>query len=117
MWESRLGISVSVPIANGGTLRTNFARSKLTLRSYELQKELDNQSLKQNIYKAYNDVLTSMAKYNAATKTVQANGKAFDFATRRYNVGLLNTIDLITTQNNVFSARLQQLAGAIWLCI
>ena len=50
-----------------------------------------------------------MAKYNAATKTVQANEKAFDFANRRYNVGLLNTIDLITTQNNVFSARLQQL--------
>ena len=107
--REQVGISLSIPIANGGSLRTNYARSKLTLRSYELQKELDNQSLKQNIYKAYNDVLTSMAKYNASTKTVLANEKAFDFATRRYNVGLLNTIDLITTQNNVFSARLQQL--------
>jgi outer membrane protein len=79
------------------------------LRNYELQKDLDNQTLKQNIYKAYNDVLTSVAKFNAASKTVLANQKAFDFATKRYTVGLLNTIDLITTQNNVFSAKLQQL--------
>ncbi|HEU0065212.1 MAG TPA: TolC family protein, partial [Flavisolibacter sp.] len=107
--RQQFGISVSVPIANGGVLRTNYERSKLSLRNYELQKDLDNQTLKQNIYKAYNDVLTSVAKFNAASKTVLANQKAFDFATKRYTVGLLNTIDLITTQNNVFSAKLQQL--------
>ncbi|MFL5789286.1 MAG: TolC family protein [Flavisolibacter sp.] len=107
--RQQVGISLSIPIANGGVLRTNYNRSKLTLLNYQLQRQLDNQTLKQNIYKAYNDVLTSMAKYNASGKTVLANEKAYDFATKRYNAGLLNTIDLITTQNNLFSARLQQL--------
>jgi outer membrane protein len=50
-----------------------------------------------------------MQKFAAYSKTVAANEKAFEFATKRYNVGLLNTIDLITTQNNLFNARLQQL--------
>ena len=53
--------------------------------------------------------MTSIAKFNASKKTEMANQKAFEFATKRYNVGLLNTIDLITTQNNLYNARLQQL--------
>ena len=104
-----MGFSVNVPIANGGVLRTAYERSKLNLRGLEMQQQLDNQSLKQDIYKAYTDVTTSLQKFAAATKTVEANEKAFDFATKRYNAGLLNTIDLITTQNNLYAARQQRL--------
>jgi len=104
-----IGISLSVPIANGGSLRTNYQRSKLNLKSLELQKQIDNQTLKNDIYKAYNDVITSTQKFNAASKTVEAAQKAFDFASKRYNVGLLSTLELITTQNNLYSARLQSL--------
>lgn len=104
-----VGISLSVPIANGGSLRTGYARSQLNLRGLLLQRDLDNQSLKNDIYKAYTDVITSLQKFSAATKTVEANQKAYDFANKRYNAGLLNTIDLITTQNNLYSAKLQRL--------
>jgi outer membrane protein len=106
-----VGISLSIPIANGGQLKTGYVRSQLNLKGLQLQRDLDNQTLKNDIYKAYTDVITSLQKFNAATKTVEANQKAFDFATKRYNVGLLNTIDLITTQNNLFSAKLQQLVA------
>jgi outer membrane protein len=103
------GVSISVPIANGGTLRTSYERSKLDLQNLELQRDLDNLTLKQNIYKAYTDAVTSLQKFNAASRTVQANEKAFDFAGKRYNIGLLNTIDLIISQNNVYTSRLQML--------
>lgn len=108
-FRQTVGLSMSVPIANGGSLRTAYERNKLNKRSLELQQELDNQSLQQDIYKAYNDVVTSLEKYNAAVKTVNANQQAFDFANKRYNIGLLNTLDLLTTQNNLFSAKLQSL--------
>lgn len=108
-FRQTIGLSMSVPIANGGSLRTAYERNKLNKRSLELQRDLDNQSLQQDIYKAYNDVVTSMEKYNAAAKTVKANQQAFDFATKRYTIGLLNTLDLLTTQNNLFSAKLQSL--------
>jgi outer membrane protein len=104
-----VGISVSVPIANGGQLKTGYARSQLNLRGLQLQKDLDNQSLKNNIYKAYTDVISSLQKFNATTKTVEANQKSYDFALKRYNVGLLNTIDLITGQNNLYRSKLERL--------
>lgn len=104
-----IGISLSVPIANGGILKTNYLKSKLNLENLELQKQNDNMTLKQNIYKAYTDAMTSMSKFNASKKTEIANQKAFEFATKRYNVGLMNTIDLLTTQNNLYNARQQKL--------
>ncbi len=108
-FRQSIGISIGVPIANGGSLRTAYQRSKLNLQSLELQKQQDDQTLKQDIYKAYTDATTSLQKYNAATKTVAANQKAFDYANKRYGIGLLNTIDLITTQSNLYSARIQGL--------
>ena len=94
---------------NGGAARTSWKRAKLNVTNYELQKQQDNLVLKQDIYQAYTDAVTALQKFNASTKTVEAAQKAFDFANKRYNVGLLNTIDLITSQNNLFSARLQRL--------
>jgi outer membrane protein len=47
--------------------------------------------------------------FNASSKTVAAAERAYDFAVKRWNVGLLNTLDLITTQNNLYTARQQRL--------
>jgi outer membrane protein len=104
-----IGLNISVPIFNGGAARTGWKRAKLNVETYELQKQQDNLTLKQDIYSAYTDATTSLQTFNAATKTVEATQKAFDFGQKRYDAGLLNTIDLITTQNNLFNARLQRL--------
>ena len=108
-FSNGIGVNISVPIFNGGAARTSWQRAKLNVQTFELQKQQDNLTLKQDIYQAYTDAIASLQKFNAATKTVEANQKAFDFAQKRYDIGLLNTIDLITTQNNLFSARLQRL--------
>jgi outer membrane protein len=103
-----IGLNISVPIFNGGAARTNWQRARLNIKTFELQKEQDNLTLKQDIYKAYTDAIISFEKFNAANKTVLANEKAFDFANKRYKIGLLNTIELTTTQTNLFNARLQR---------
>ena len=101
-----IGLSISVPILNGGSLRAAVDRSKLNLQNIELQKQQDNLTLKQDIYKAYTDATASLQKFSAGKKSVETAQKAYDFASKRYNIGLLNTIDLITNQNNLFRAKI-----------
>jgi outer membrane protein len=103
-----VGLSINVPIFNGGSARTNLQKAKLNVETYQLQQQQDNLTLKQDVYKAYNDAFTSQEKFNASTKSVEVSQKAYDFATKRYNIGLLNTLDLITTQNNLFRAKLER---------
>jgi outer membrane protein len=109
-FNSRIGINLSVPIFNGRSARTAWEKQKLTVKNLSLQRDLDNMSLKQDIYKAYTDAMTALQKFNASTKAIEAAQKAYDFSQKRYNVGLLNTIDLIISQNNLFRARIDRLS-------
>lgn len=106
-FRQSIGVSLSVPIFNSYNLRTQYERSKLTIASLKLQKDQDNQNLKQNIYQAYTAALTAMEKFNASKKALDASEKTYLYAGKRYEVGMLNTYDLITSQNNLFRARLE----------
>jgi outer membrane protein len=106
-----IGLSLNVPIFNGGQLRTAYQRSKLTVENLQLTRDLDNQTLKQDIYTAYNDATAAIQKYNASRKSVETAEKAVNFANKRYEIGLLGTLDLITNQNNLFRARIDMLAA------
>lgn len=101
-----LGLNINVPIFNGKSARINLQRSKLNLKSLQLDQQLDTLTLKQDIYKAYTDAITALEKFNASKKTVEVNEKAFDFASKRYNAGLLGTYDYLITQSNLVGAKL-----------
>ena len=79
--------------------------------SVELQKEFDSKTLKQDIYQAHANALAAMQKFNAQSKSVETAQKAYDFAKKRFDVGLLNTIDLITNQNNLFRAKINMVSA------
>ncbi len=102
-----IGISINVPIFNGGILRNNYQRSKLALKNWDLVKEQDNQKLKQDIYQAYNAAVVAVEKFNASKKSVETAERSYSFAQKRYNVGMLTTLELVTNQNNLFREKLQ----------
>ena len=106
-----IGLSLSVPIFNGGQQRTAWERSKLVVRQSELQIEADNQTLKSDIYSAYTDAVAAMQKFNASRKSVETAEKAFNFAQKRYNLGLVSTYDLVNSQNNLLRARIDMLSA------
>ena len=106
-FRQSVGLSINVPIFNGYSLRTAYQRSKITIRNEELQKELDDQKLKQDIYQAYNASTVALEKFNASKKTVAAAERTYTFTKKRYDVGMLSTFELITNQNNLFRAKLE----------
>jgi outer membrane protein len=111
-FQQSVGISLSVPIFNNtNNYRINMEQSRLNLRNLQLQKEQDDITLKQNIYLAYTNAAAAMKKFNAGEKSVTYAQIAYDYARKRYEVGLLSTIDLLTTQNNLLKAKLQQLTN------
>lgn len=106
-----VGLNISIPIFNSGQAKTAYQRSKLDLKTAELQRTQSDLKLKQDIYTAYNNATASLQKYNAGKKSVESAQKAYDFALRRYEVGLLGALDLITNQNNLLRAKVQQLSN------
>jgi outer membrane protein len=110
-FRQSIGIGLSVPILNGGSLRTGWERSKLAVRQWELTRELDNQTLKQDIYKAYTDAVIALEKFNAGKKSVITSERAYNFSQRRYDLGLLSIYDLINSQNTMLRAKIESVSA------
>ncbi|WP_349315439.1 TolC family protein [Chitinophaga sp. MM2321] len=106
-----IGLGISIPIFNGGQQRTTVAKSKVNLYNEQLTRDIDNQQLKQDIYTAHANAVAALQKYNASSTGVMAAQKAYDFATKRFNLGLLNTIDYITTQSKLFRAQIDKVSA------
>jgi outer membrane protein len=106
-----IGLNLSIPIFNNRQLRTQWDRAKLNAEDIRLQVDRDNLTLQQDIYTAYTNAVNAQQQYQAAQKGVAAAERAFDFSQKRYNAGLLQTIELITNQNNLYRSRLDALAA------
>jgi outer membrane protein len=106
-----IGLNLSIPIFRNRQLKTGYERAKLNAEGFRLQSEQDNLTLKQDIYVAYTNAVNAQQRYLAATKGVEASEKAFEFSQKRYNAGLLSSLELITNQNNVYRTRLDAVAA------
>jgi outer membrane protein len=102
-----IGLSLSVPIFNGWQAKANYKKSKINIKNLEYQIDLDNKTLKQNIYQAYNAAVVALAKLTSSEKAVQAAQKTYDYTLTRYTVGMIGTLELVTNQNNLFTTKLQ----------
>lgn len=98
------GMSLSVPVFNGFSVRNNIRRSKLNLEQTKLQAEQEKLALEANINQAYLDVRSFGKRYEAAQKTYDARKQAYDFAKERFDVGLMNAFDFSQSQSRLDNA-------------
>jgi outer membrane protein len=106
------GFQLSIPIFNANQSKTAYQQSKLNYQSASLQQENAQRSLKQDIYAAYTNAVVAFNKLNANQKAVvHLREKAYSFATKRYELGLLGTIELLNNQNNFLRAKVNYKAA------
>jgi outer membrane protein len=104
-FRQSLGFSIAIPINSSGNARFAYQRSKLDLKNAELNKSIINQTLQNDIYKAYLNASAALEKFNATKRTFEITQRSYDVAKKRYEVGLLNTFDLLISQNNMNRAQ------------
>ncbi len=110
-FSQAVGLQLNIPIANNRQLRNNYDRSRLNVENLKLQSQQDNVTLQQNVYQAYSNAVAALEKYNATVKAEGIQNYALSLAKKRYEIGVLSTIDYITTQNNAFTATINALSA------
>ncbi len=101
-----IGIGLRIPIFNGWQAKANIERAKLDIVNSELIIEQDTLTLKQEIHTAYNQALGSFQTFNARQKEVRIAERSFELASKRYDIGAMQTIEWLTNQTNLYSARI-----------
>jgi outer membrane protein len=110
-FRQSIGLSLNIPILNGWQQRTAVKQAKLNIETQKLNLDQDLQKLRQDIYTAHANAVAAIQKFSASSKGVEASQRAYDFATKRFDLGLMNTIDYITTQNNLFRAQIDKVSA------
>jgi outer membrane protein len=96
-----IALGIQIPVFNGYNAKQNIQRSKINIASAQLTLQQSELRLQQDIYKAYNDAKTSIIKYQSAIRVKEAAQLALDYATKRYNAGMLNTQEYTNQQNTL----------------
>lgn len=96
--------NLNIPVFNGWQSQYAVKQAKINLAQSELAEYSAELTLKQNVYKAHNDAVNAIQRYNAAKRAGDAARRALDFAKKRYDLGLTSTVDLLVTQNSDFAA-------------
>ncbi len=110
-FSQNIGLALSIPIFNAGTSRINWKKARLNQEAMQLTAEQDGRTLKQDIYQAHANAVASLEKYNASQIALKSAQQAYDFARKRFDLGLLKPIDLITNQNNLFKTKITALSA------
>ncbi len=123
------GVTASMNIFNGSITSVNVQNAKVQYQSNTSLYEDTKLSLKNDLYKYYNNYLTSIQLVNIQVGNVEVARKDLNIAVGRYKLGNINDIDLRITQqkltdaeNNLLSAQftaktaeieLQRLSGQL----
>jgi outer membrane protein len=110
-FRQTVALSLTVPLFNGWVSRSNLNRAKVDVQSKQLTLESTRLKLKQDVYKAYYDAKVAVQKYYAATRADEASERAYNYAQKRYELGLMNAVELLTTQNNSLKAKSDALSA------
>lgn len=106
-----LGLAIQVPLFNNWQSKAQIQRSKLDIESGKLAVSRDTLQLKQDVYNAYQQALGSFQIYLAREKQVSASERSFQLANRRYELGVMQTIEWLTIQNNLTRAKIDKLVA------
>ena len=101
--------SLSIPIFNSLSRRTNVNRSRNNMLIQEQNRNQTLQQLQSDIRKAVDDCQGYAKQYEQMKKRVEANQLAYDVMRRKYEEGLVSPLDLQTSANLLLSAKADQL--------
>jgi outer membrane protein len=93
--------ALSIPLLNGGQVRTNVQRTLLNAQQVQLQAEQARLTLRQSIEQAYTDARAAQLQYAASKRQVAALTTTQRNAEIRFNNGLLSGTEFNITKNNL----------------
>ncbi len=88
-----VGLTLNVPIFNGWQVRTAISKARIAMEDAEYSLEQTKLNLNKVIQQSYVDALASLKQYNSATKKVEAQGEAFKYAEKKFDIGMMNSVD------------------------
>ncbi len=98
-YNKYLGLSLSIPIFNGWATESSVKRAKINLENVKYNDQLIRNQAYKSIVQAHADAIAAQQKYTASQKAASSSNEAFVYAEKKYNVGMLSSIEFLNVRN------------------
>ena len=115
-WNNMIGINLSIPIFDNRQNKSNVQKAKLQYNTSQLELVNKQKELYSTIESLWLDALNAQQQYAAAETKVKSSQTSFDMVSEQFNLGMKNTVELLTEKNNLLSAK-QELVQAKYMAI
>ena len=114
--NEHIGVTLSVPIFDNKTNKTNVAKAKIDKLNTSLKLQSKLNDVAQNVETYYIEAGNAQAKYVSGKKQLQSAELTDELTNEQFKLGLVNTLDLLSSHNSLLSAR-QELLQAKYMAI
>jgi outer membrane protein len=96
-----LGLGLQIPIFNGWQVNTSIANARVALENSQLELQNKKNTLYATIQQAYADAMAALKKFSATEKALISMEESFKYTEKKFEVGLVNTVDYNTSKNQL----------------
>lgn len=115
-WNNSVGLTLSVPIFSRRQTKSAVEKAQIGLESTKLQLRETEKELYRTIENLWLDAWSAQQQYLAAAERVKSSRTSFDLVSEQFNLGMKNTVELLTEKNSLLSAE-QELLQAKYMAI
>lgn len=108
-WNNSIGLSVSVPIFNNRQTKSAVQKAKLQRETSMLSLLEEQKALYKTIEGLWLDANSAQQQYAAANAKLQSTQISYELISEQFNLGMKNTVELLTEKNNLLQAQQEQL--------
>ena len=110
-FNENVGLTLNIPIFSNRKNRTAVNKAKIALNDSYLEWTSLQKELLRNVESAYLDAVSAQAQYLSAREKEKYARESYELTSEQFRVGVKNTVELITAQNE-YSAAQQQVLQA-----
>lgn len=100
------GLSLNIPIFNGMRNSVSVKNAELNTQLSELSLENTKNQLRSDVTTAYTNLKAAKSRYDAALESEEAQHLNYEFASKRFESGMMNSVDLLNAKNQWFNSQI-----------
>jgi outer membrane protein len=112
-WDNNLsqniGLTLSIPLFDNRQIKSAVEKAKLNITDAQLNLTATQKTLLKTIESLYQNVLSNQSKYIAALQQEKAAQISYSLVEDQFNLGMRNTVELLTAKNTLLAAQQQVL--------
>ena len=104
-FHENIGLTLSVPIYSNRSNRTALNKARISAENTRLEQQSIEKDLLKEVESAYLGAVSNQSRYIAALQQEDYARQSYDLTCEQFSLGVKNTVELITAQNELISAQ------------